>query len=96
MREHQHDLKKELEEMEKYRKHLIDTQNPHTTDRVTRSQRQTLERINGHVKEVRQTATYKTAALDHAMKNEHTFNYEEPSILHKETHYKRRKGLETL
>lgn len=39
---------------------------------------------------------FKTACVDHAMKNEHLFNYGQTEILHKENHLRKRLALESM
>lgn len=96
MTEHKRDYQKEIEEMNKYRDHLIQLKIPNTSNRITRSQQKITDEINAHIDETRINATYKTAAVDHAMKNQHLFNFNDPIILNREPHYRRRKGLESL
>lgn len=96
IREHMNDLRHEQTEMKKYQDHLTALHLPNLTNVITRSQQKIVNQIQDEINNVRLTANYKTAALEHQMTMDHKFDYEDVDILTRERWPHRRKRLEAL
>lgn len=62
----------------------------------TRSKQQQLSQLKAEHHLIDQEKKYNNAALDHAMKCGHEFDYKNFEIIHYSDHYKKRKALETM
>lgn len=62
----------------------------------TRSKQQQLQKLQSEHHTIDQERNYNNAALDHAMKTGHEFEYERFRILHYSEHYRKRKALEAM
>ncbi len=96
IKEHKRDLEKELDERERINQDLLVKYGLQNTVARTRHQRQQLNELENERLSLEMDKTYKTAALQHEMKEGHSFDFENFEILKKEKYWGRRKAMESL
>lgn len=94
-KEHESDYKNATRELQRVENHMREALKLHGTQARTRRQKEAEEEVKIQMNLVRKSRTYKTAALNHQMWEDHKFDMENPKVITREKKYFRRKALES-